>query len=92
MELGIKADSKEGDALFSGSPQVVNLLHKYAQMLEPSTISSLGIGDTVTPNTIQGQMDQIMHELNHIPRGSKEFRELNAKFDVLHRQKERMER
>lgn len=89
---GIEHDSDVSNAIWSGPPQIIKMLNEYGKMLDSTIVSSFGGGDTTTPNTLQGQMDKIVHDMNHSERGSAAYKDLDAAFDRLHAQKSRLER
>ena len=90
--IGVKSDSPEADAIWSGSPQIVNLLKSYGDMLDPAVVSSFGAGDTTTPSTIQEQMDELSSQMyaRGMDFSSKAYKDMEAKFDRLHAQMERI--
>lgn len=90
--IGIDKDSPEADAIWSGPPQVVNLLKEYADMLDPSVVSSWGAGDTTTPATLQEQLNELsmqMYKPSMDP-SSKEYKDMEAKYDRIYKQLQRI--
>ena len=89
---GIEHDSEASNAIWSGPPQVIKMLHDAALMTDSSILPRVNSGELVTPNSIEAQLGKIGAEMNKAPTGSAEYAALDDKFNALHAQKQRMMR
>ena len=92
--MGIKHGSDVSNAIWSGPPQIIKIVKEYADMLDPAVIKDMGVGDTATPKSTTEQMNQIISRMTQVGResgfNSKEYLELDAKYNRLYQQRERM--
>lgn len=87
---GIEHDSDASNAIWSGPPQVIKMLHEAALMTDSSILPRVNSGELVTPKSIEGELSRLAGQMNSVEAGSQEFKELNEAYDRKFAQKARM--